>query len=56
MSDDQLKQTIDWIRNQVPVKRFAKPEEIAEAVLFLCSDASSYIVGAEIIVDGGMTF
>ena len=54
MSEDQLKQTTDWIRSQVPVKRFAKPEEIAEAVLFLCSGASSYVVGAEIVIDGGM--
>jgi len=51
-----LKQTTDWIRSQVPLKRFAKPEEIAEAVLFLCSSASSYIVGAEIVIDSGMTF
>ncbi len=56
MSEDQLKQTTDWIRSQVPLKRFAKPEEIAEAVLFLCSSASSYIVGAEIVIDSGMTF
>ena len=51
-----MKQTTDWIRSQVPLKRFAKPEEIAEAVLFLCSSASSYIVGAEIVIDSGMTF
>jgi NAD(P)-dependent dehydrogenase (short-subunit alcohol dehydrogenase family) len=54
MSEEQVKETKDWIRNQVPLKRFAGPEEIAEAVLFLCSGASSYIVGAEIVIDGGM--
>jgi NAD(P)-dependent dehydrogenase (short-subunit alcohol dehydrogenase family) len=37
------------------VKRFAEPAEIAEAVLYLCSSASSYIVGTEIVIDGGMT-
>jgi NAD(P)-dependent dehydrogenase (short-subunit alcohol dehydrogenase family) len=56
VTEEQLKQTKDWIRSQVPIKRFAKPEEIAEAVLFLCSGTSSYVVGAEIVIDGGMTF
>jgi len=55
MSAEELKQTHDWITSQVPLKRFAKPEEIAEAVLYLCSSASSYVVGAEIVIDGGMT-
>jgi NAD(P)-dependent dehydrogenase (short-subunit alcohol dehydrogenase family) len=35
------------------MKRFGKPEEVANAILFLASDDSSYITGAEIIVDGG---
>src|SRR5262245_16695733 len=54
MSQQQLRQTQDWIKSQVPLKRFAKPDEIAEAVLFLCSTASSYVVGAEFVIDGGM--
>jgi NAD(P)-dependent dehydrogenase (short-subunit alcohol dehydrogenase family) len=56
MSEEELDKTKEWIRSQVPIKRFAKPEEIAEAVLFLCSGASSFVVGAEIVIDGGMTF
>src|SRR5262245_33785767 len=55
MSAEQLHETQDWIRGQVPLKRFADPAEIAEAVLYLCSDASSFVVGAEIVIDGGMT-
>ncbi len=37
----------------IPMKRFGKPEEIAEAVVWLCSDRASYITGQSIVVDGG---
>jgi NAD(P)-dependent dehydrogenase (short-subunit alcohol dehydrogenase family) len=37
----------------VPMKRFGRPEEIADAVLWLCSDAASYVTGQSISVDGG---
>lgn len=41
------------ITERIPMERFGTPEEIAEAVLFLASDSSSYITGETIIVDGG---
>lgn len=40
---------------RIPLKRLGRPEEVAAAVLFLGSDESSYVAGAELIVDGGMT-
>ena len=39
--------------NQVPMKRFARPEEIADAVAFLVSDQASYITGTSLDVNGG---
>lgn len=40
---------------QIPMKRFGEPDEIADLVLFLASDAAKYITGQTIAVDGGMT-
>jgi len=38
----------------IPVKRFGKPEDVAELVLFLVTMESKYITGAEFCVDGGV--
>lgn len=38
---------------QLPLRRFARPEEIAQVVVFLCSDRASYVTGAVLSMDGG---
>ncbi len=45
--------TKEYIEKEVPMKRFGKAEEIAETLVFLCSDKSSFTTGAIVQVDGG---
>lgn len=42
-----------YIDAEVPLKRFGKPEEIADAIVFLASERARFITGAELVVDGG---
>jgi NAD(P)-dependent dehydrogenase (short-subunit alcohol dehydrogenase family) len=54
MSEDKLKETREWIQGQIPMKRFGTGDEIAEAVLYLCSPAAGFTIGADLVIDGGM--
>ena len=42
------------METSIPMERVGRPEEVANVVLWLCSDAASYIVGQAISVDGGL--
>ena len=48
-------QQIEELTDQVPMKKMADPEDIAEVVCFLLSDDNRYINGQNIVVDGGFS-
>ena len=52
---EAVQQMAQTIQAKLPIGRFAKPEEIARTVVFLASSDSSFMVGEEIVVDGGWT-
>jgi len=44
-----------WLKRRIPMQRWIEPEEVAETILFLCSDAAASIIGQAIVIDGGVT-
>lgn len=51
--DNQPEEFLERIANKIPLGRMANKDEYREAVLFLCSEASSYMTGQNIVMDGG---
>ena len=54
MFDDVGDDVRKTLTSQIPFGRLGRPDEIASAALFLASDESSYVGGADLHVDGGM--
>jgi NAD(P)-dependent dehydrogenase (short-subunit alcohol dehydrogenase family) len=46
---------VSAIASQVPMQRISAPEETARAIVWLCSDAASFVTGHTMVVDGGLT-
>ena len=55
LSTDQIEAAVAGIIPTLPFKRFGEPSEIAKTVVFLASEDASYIHGAEISIDGGLS-
>ena len=54
-SEEQLQQVNEWILEQVPLGKFGAAEDVAKMVAYFCGDAASFITGAEVVMDGGMS-
>ena len=55
MPAEQVKEYTNRVSSEIPVGKVGNSEEIGNAVVFLASDASSFITGVELTVDGGQT-
>lgn len=53
MKNSEVREAITPAAEIAPMKRMGKPEEVADAILFLCSTQASFVQGHAMLVDGG---
>jgi NAD(P)-dependent dehydrogenase (short-subunit alcohol dehydrogenase family) len=54
-SDEQLMQLNEWMIDRIPLKKIGKAEDVGKLVAYFSGDAASFITGAELVMDGGMS-
>jgi 3-oxoacyl-[acyl-carrier protein] reductase len=55
LTNDVDDATLEYIASQIPAKRICSPREVADLAMYLCSDASGYVVGQTFVIDGGLS-
>jgi NAD(P)-dependent dehydrogenase (short-subunit alcohol dehydrogenase family) len=55
LTADENRAFTEQVESKVPLRRFGEPREIADVAVFLASSESSFMVGAEVVVDGGLS-
>lgn len=55
VTESDAKDQIEQIKNFVPMRRMAQPDEVSKMVVFLASDEASYSTGSEFVIDGGLS-
>ena len=53
--NNQSDEFVSKFRDLIPMDRMAKPDEYKGAIVFMCSDASSFMTGHNLVIDGGRT-
>jgi NAD(P)-dependent dehydrogenase (short-subunit alcohol dehydrogenase family) len=55
LNEEQLVELNQWMISRIPLKKIGKSENVAKMVAFFCGEAATFITGAEIVMDGGMS-
>ena len=53
MNENLAEPVVRWMLKETPMGRLGRPEEVAEAALYLASDDSSFVTGTALVIDGG---
>ncbi|MDW6004621.1 SDR family oxidoreductase [Vibrio mangrovi] len=55
LSEEQQQEFVEYVKSLVPLQRIGTPLELAKAAVFMASDESSYMLGTELLIDGGLS-